>query len=60
MLQTGISQRQVCENAAARYRALLLKTRDPNRRRMLEEMIARELAGAPVFEAAGPAFTNQI
>ena len=31
------------EGAAARYRALIVKTRDPARRRMLEEMIAREL-----------------
>ena len=31
------------EGAAARYRALMVKTRDPARRRMLEEMIAREL-----------------
>ena len=31
------------EGAAARYRALMVKTSDPARRRMLEEMIAREL-----------------
>lgn len=31
------------EGAATRYRALMIKTRDPMRRRMLEEMIAREL-----------------
>ena len=31
------------EGAAPRYRALMVKTRDPARRRMLEEMIAREL-----------------
>jgi len=31
------------EGAAARYRALMVKTRDPARRRMLEDMIAREL-----------------
>jgi len=31
------------EGAATRYRALMIKTRDPLRRRMLEEMIAREL-----------------
>jgi len=31
------------EGAATRYRALMIKTRDPVRRRMLEEMIAREL-----------------
>jgi hypothetical protein len=33
----------VYEGAAARYRALMVKTCDPARRRMLEEMIAREL-----------------
>jgi hypothetical protein len=33
----------VYEGAAARYRTLMMKTRDPARRRMLEEMIAREL-----------------
>lgn len=31
------------EGAATRYRALMIKTRDPVRRRMLEDMIAREL-----------------
>lgn len=31
------------EGAAARYRALMVKTCDPARRRMLEDMIAREL-----------------
>lgn len=31
------------EGAATRYRALMIKTRDPLRRRMLEDMIAREL-----------------
>ena len=31
------------EGATARYRALMVKTCDPARRRMLEEMIAREL-----------------
>jgi len=31
------------EGAAARYRALMVKTSDPARRRMLEDMIAREL-----------------
>ncbi len=31
------------EGAATRYRALMIKTRDPMRRRMLEDMIAREL-----------------
>ena len=34
------------EGAAARYRALMVKTCDPARRRMLEEMIARELETA--------------
>lgn len=31
------------EGAAARYRALMVKSSDPARRRMLAEMIAREL-----------------
>ena len=31
------------EGAATPYRALMIKTRDPVRRRMLEDMIAREL-----------------
>lgn len=39
-------QRKICEGAAARYRALLTNTQDKNRRRMLEEMIARELDAA--------------
>lgn len=39
-------QRKIYEQAAARYSALLANTRDPNRRQMLEEMIARELAAA--------------
>jgi hypothetical protein len=34
------------EGAAGRYRALIVKTCDPARRRMLEEMIARELESA--------------
>ena len=33
----------VYEGAAGRYRTLMMNTRDPSRRRMLEEMIAREL-----------------
>lgn len=44
------------EGAAARYRVLMVKTRDPVRRRMLAEMIARELEarrrGADEQEAA--------
>lgn len=36
-------QRRTYEQTAARYTALLAKTRDPGRRQMLEEMIAREL-----------------
>jgi hypothetical protein len=40
----GIAQRNFkYEGAATRYRSLIVKTRDPARRRMLEEMIAREL-----------------
>jgi hypothetical protein len=33
----------VYEGAAGRYRTLMMKTNDPARRQMLEEMIAREL-----------------
>ena len=33
----------VYEGMAARYRALMMNSRDPARRRMLEEMIAREV-----------------
>lgn len=33
----------VYEGAAARYRTLMMKTRDPARRQMLQDMIAREL-----------------
>jgi hypothetical protein len=43
-------QRKVYEQAAARYSALLANTRDPSRRQMLEEMIARELAAAAKLE----------
>lgn len=54
MLQTGLKHRQAFENAAARYRALLTKTRDLSRRQMLEEMIARELAAARQLEIVRP------
>jgi hypothetical protein len=43
-------QRKICEGAAARYRALLANTRDLSRRRMLEEMITRELDAAANLE----------
>ena len=45
-------QRKVYEAAAARYRALLSNTQDPSRRRMLEEMITRELDAAASLELA--------
>jgi hypothetical protein len=45
-------QRKVYEAAAARYRALLANTQDPSRRRMLEEMIARELDAAANVDLA--------
>jgi hypothetical protein len=43
MAERSARIRLVYEGAAARYRALMVKTRDPARRRMLEDMIAREL-----------------
>ena len=50
MSQTGFRNRKICESAAARYRALLANSRDPSRRQMLEEMIARELEAAEKFD----------
>ena len=47
-----IKHRKIFESAATRYRALLAKTRDPGRRRMLEEMIENELAAAAAAAAA--------
>ena len=46
MSRQELQQRRMCEAAAARYRALLSQTRDPTRRQMLEDMIAREVAAA--------------
>ena len=43
MAERSARKRFLYEGAAARYRALMIKTRDPARRRMLEDMIAREL-----------------
>lgn len=43
MAESSARKNLVYEGAAARYRALMVKTCDPARRRMLEEMIAREL-----------------
>ena len=51
-------QRKVYEQAAARYSALLANTRDPNRRHMLEEMIARELDAAARLDLAPPPAAN--
>jgi len=50
MSLAAFRQRKVYEQAAARYSALLANTRDPSRRQMLEEMIARELAAAAKLE----------
>ena len=50
MSQAGFRNRKICEAAAARYRALLANSRDPGRRQMLEEMIARELEAAEKFD----------
>lgn len=53
-----IRQRKVYEQAAARYRALLGNTRDPNRREMLEEMIKRELDAAARLDLMPPLAAN--
>lgn len=60
MSQAGFRHRKNCEGAAARYRALLANSRDPARRQMLEEMIARELADAKRFDAAAIGDTGAI
>ena len=52
MSQSGFMHRKICEGAAARLRALLANSRDPGRRQMLEEMIARELETAEWFDSA--------
>ena len=43
MVESTARKKFTYEGAAARYRALMVKTCDPTRRRMLEEMVAREL-----------------
>ena len=52
-------QRKVYEQAAARYAALLESTRDPSRRQMLEEMIARELEAAARLDLTPPAANDE-
>jgi hypothetical protein len=42
MAKRSVQKKLVYEGAAARYRMLMMQTRDPDRRRMLEDMIARE------------------
>ena len=54
MSLAAFRQRKVYEAAAARYRALLANTQDPSRRRMLEEMIARELDAAASLDVTPP------
>ena len=54
MSLASFRQRQIYESAAARYRALLANTRDPCRRQMLEEMIARELDAAASLDLMPP------
>lgn len=51
-------QRKIYEAAAARYSALLSNTRDPTRRQMLEEMIARELDAAASLDRMPPPADN--
>lgn len=48
-------QRRTYEQTAARYTALLAKTRDPGRRQMLADMIARELDAAARMDLIPPA-----
>ncbi len=43
MAERGTQIALVYEGMAARYRTLMMNSRDPARRRMLEEMIAREM-----------------
>jgi hypothetical protein len=43
MAERSAQKAMVYEGMAARYRALMMNSRDPARRRMLEEMIAREM-----------------
>jgi hypothetical protein len=52
MSDSGFKHRKIFESAATRYRALLAKTNDPGRRRMLEEMIQNELAAADAVSQA--------
>lgn len=58
MSLTTFRQRKIYEAAAARYRALLANTLDPSRRRMLEEMIARELDAAASLDLMPPPAAN--
>jgi hypothetical protein len=46
MAERSVQKKLVYEGMAGRYRTLMLNTRDPARRRMLEEMIVRELEAA--------------
>lgn len=43
MTERSAQKALVYEGMAARYRALMMNSRDPARRRMLQEMIAREM-----------------
>jgi hypothetical protein len=58
MSLTTYRQRKIYEQAAVRYSALLANTRDPIRRQMLEEMIARELDAAAHIDSSPPSATN--
>jgi hypothetical protein len=58
MSLTTFRQRKVYEAAAARYSALLANTRDPTRRQMLEEMIARELDAAARLDSMPASAAN--
>lgn len=53
MSEKCVQEGWVFEGAATRYRALMVKTRDPVRRKMLEEMIACELSAANLTGSGG-------
>jgi len=59
MSLTTFRQRKIYEQAAARYAVLLASTRDPGRRQMLHEMIARELDAAARLDLTPPAANDE-
>ena len=59
MAKRSAEKKFLYEGAAARYRALMVKTCDPARRRMLAEMIVRELEMRRAFFVT-PASKKQL